>query len=278
MKIDAHVHAIDAGFDENGKQIRPLFPCWRGTDPQAIIERSRGMGVVRAVQVDPPEIVFETHEAFGDYIVPIPQIRLDKETPEDIDELFKRGAKGIKFIAPAHPYGDDRYFKHYQAVADNHGLAVFHTGYLLKVLFEPGGILERDTYTDISCMRPVTLDRIARAFPELKIMMAHFGNPWWEEARLVLNQNKNIYADLSGGTAYKRDMEMWRQIFAPNGLLDVNTFGKLCFATDGEPFMPSYEQTIKTFNEFHDRLYKLLKVPNEIIEKIEYENMNSLLE
>ena len=49
-------------------------------------------------------------------------------------------------------------------------------------------------------MKRIYLDHIARLFPRLNIIGAHFGNPWWEEAWTMLKSNDNIYADLSGGT------------------------------------------------------------------------------
>ncbi len=268
---------MDAKTDVSGQPVPPLFPGWRGTDPGFWLEKYQTMGIERMVLLDPPDITFATAKAFGDFIIPVPQIDLETDSPETIDALFKQGAKGIKLIAPAHPYGDDRYFKHYQAILDNNGLAVFHTGYLINGMFEPGGVLGRKTWSDITHMRPATLDRIARAFPKLKILMAHFGNPWWEEAWKVLSSNANIYADFSGGTAYRRDLEMWRQIFAPNGTLDVRAVSKLCFATDGSPFADNYAEQYQEFCEFYDRFSKILKLPEEIIEKINHVNIENLI-
>ena len=278
MRIDGHVHAMDAGRDAEGRLVGPLRVSWRNADPKTIIAANKAIGIQRVVQVDPPELCFATAEAFGDFAVPVPQINLDRDTPATIDAFFQRGAKGIKFIAPAYAYSDDRYMKHYQAVLDNHGLAVFHTGYLANGVFGPGGVIERDTYADITLMRPAFLDRIARFFPKLKMMLAHFGNPWWEEAWKVVSANPNIYADLSGGTAYRRELEMWRWLFAPNGILDVNVVSRLCFATDGDAFISAYAEQVSLFDDFHERLYERLKLPDELIEKINHGNIETLIQ
>ena len=45
---------------------------------------------------------------------------------------------------------------------------------------------------------PIHLDDVAVDFPELKIVMCHFGNPFLPEAAAVMEHNKNVYADLSG--------------------------------------------------------------------------------
>lgn len=45
---------------------------------------------------------------------------------------------------------------------------------------------------------PLYLDDVAVDYPDLKIVMCHFGNPFLSEAAAVLERNKNVYADLSG--------------------------------------------------------------------------------
>lgn len=42
------------------------------------------------------------------------------------------------------------------------------------------------------------LDDIAVDYPELRIVMCHFGNPFLAEAAAVMEPNRNVYADLSG--------------------------------------------------------------------------------
>jgi len=46
--------------------------------------------------------------------------------------------------------------------------------------------------------RPLFLDDIAVAYPTLKIVMAHIGQPFYDEAAAVLYKNKNVVADGSG--------------------------------------------------------------------------------
>lgn len=45
---------------------------------------------------------------------------------------------------------------------------------------------------------PLHLDEVAVDFPELTIVMCHFGNPFLSEAAAVMEHNQNVYADLSG--------------------------------------------------------------------------------
>jgi len=244
--------------------------------PEQYVRESVEHGVDRVLLLDPAEVAFALRDIFGDYVIPAPMIDPDATTPEDIDGLFSRGAAGIKFIGPMHSYGDNRYFPLYEVIRDHQALAVFHTGYLAPALFVPGALMGREDHIDITHMRPAAIDRIARAFPDLKILMAHFGNPWWEEAWKMIASHRNIYADLSGGTAYRRSMNMWAEIFAPNGRLDTASFGKLCFGTDGQSFVPGDHGPERIF-EFYDELYDRLQVPDELREKVDRGNMLTLI-
>jgi predicted TIM-barrel fold metal-dependent hydrolase len=64
---------------------------------------------------------------------------------------------------------------------------IFHTGLLMEGL---PGLLRQ--------VQPLNIDDVASKFPKLKIIMAHFGNPWITDAAAVLFRNKNVYVDLSG--------------------------------------------------------------------------------
>lgn len=46
--------------------------------------------------------------------------------------------------------------------------------------------------------RPDTLDDLAIDFPELKIIAAHFGFPWFYEALAVVQKNANVYFNIAG--------------------------------------------------------------------------------
>lgn len=279
MRINSHAHGMHADRDPvTGKLRPPLRPIWKsGTvTPGDYVRESLEHGVDRVLLLDPPEVTFPLRDIFREYVIPAPMVDPDTTTPEDIAGFFSRGAAGVKFIAPGASYGDDAYLPLYDVIRAHHGLAVFHTGYLVTGMFEPGGLMNRSTIVDITDMRPAALDRVARAFPKLKILMAHFGNPWWEEAWKMISSHPNIYADLSGGTAYRRSMDMWRQIFAPNGRLDAASFGKLCFGTDGQAFVPGNHGPQAIF-DFYEELYDRLHVPDDLRERVDRGNMLDLI-
>ncbi len=303
MRIDAHVHAMHAEMGPEGRRIPPLMSPWRepGFTTEELLIRSGGVpvreypsdvtpipaeehiarhrsrNIERVILLDPPDITFEIQRVFGDFVMACPQIRLDETTPADIDAILDLGAIGIKFIAPMHPYGSDCYLPLYRAVRNRNALAIFHTGYLAHHFFDPGGVLPRPTQININHMRPSELDRVARVFPELKIMIAHFGNPWWEETYALIKNNKNTFADFSGGSAYKRSLAFWREMFAPDGNLDVKCVSKLCYAADGWMFhVGIFEDT--PLQQFYDRLYETLGLPHDLRQLIDRDNILRLVD
>jgi predicted TIM-barrel fold metal-dependent hydrolase len=60
----------------------------------------------------------------------------------------------------------------------------------------------RTINTTMEHQRPVYLDRIGREFPDLKLIIAHLGHPWVDEAIAVVAKHPNFYAELSGWAAH----------------------------------------------------------------------------
>lgn len=112
----------------------------------------------------------------------------------DVDRLAARGFRGLKFIRPYHPYDHDLYMPVYER-AQACGLpTLFHTG-----LYRPSSHDAEQRRPILANMNPVTLDRVARSFPALKIVMAHMGTSLWRSEGFILAQlHPNLYADLAG--------------------------------------------------------------------------------
>jgi len=71
-------------------------------------------------------------------------------------------------------------------------------------------------------------------------------------------------------------MNMWHDIFAPNGKLDTAAISKICFATDGQCFIPG-EYGAPKVGKFYDQLFDVLKIPAELQEKINRGNILQLI-
>jgi len=245
MRIDVHVH---------GDMDKLAVP------PEQYVARCRALGIERIGLIEGPESVFAAHEALPDFVIPIVRADIDVVTAAQLHEHMEAGAAGIKFIDPQFSYGDTRYDPLYAAISERGKVAVFHTGYLGRSF----GAHSRPT--DITLMRPAAVDCLSRRHPDLKIIMAHYGNPWWEEAWKIAWSTPNVYADLSGGTAFKRSLLMWRETLAPNGKLDEEGVGKLLFATDVGYF--EGEPDVKPYFEFYDALLEAVGATETLRERV----------
>ncbi len=157
--------------------LSPLPPCFEAPGHKAVMEAS---------------------EKYPERIIPFGYIRLGKDGPEFVENLYKQGFKGLKIHTPPSNYDDKEFYPVYQK-AEELGLPIlFHTG-VIGVKSEKG----KEKY-DVSSarVRPIFIDTIAKAFPNLNIIMAHLGMPWYDEAAMVLRYNPNVYTDLTIGSGY----------------------------------------------------------------------------
>jgi predicted TIM-barrel fold metal-dependent hydrolase len=72
-------------------------------------------------------------------------------------------------------------------------ITLFHTGTSGMGAGQPGGQGIRLDYA-----RPIRLDAVAAAFPELQVVAAHFGFPWHLEMLAIGLHKTNVWIDISG--------------------------------------------------------------------------------
>lgn len=65
----------------------------------------------------------------------------------------------------------------------------------LPILFHQG--TSPVQFADLDFAHPRHMDRIATAFPNLKVIMAHIGHPWQIDCIVVIRKHPNVYADIS---------------------------------------------------------------------------------
>jgi predicted TIM-barrel fold metal-dependent hydrolase len=71
--------------------------------------------------------------------------------------------------------------------------------YDLPLIFHSGDTLAGVvTNPKLKYSHPLQVDDVAVDFPELKIIIAHMGNPWLVDCAEVMYKNPNVYADISG--------------------------------------------------------------------------------
>jgi predicted TIM-barrel fold metal-dependent hydrolase len=254
MRIDSHAH---------GSAVRLTV------SPKAYIKRCQKEGIDGVVLIAEPEPLLATKKKMGKFVIPVALIEMDKTGVGEVQRLFDRGARGIKFIRPQHPYGDERYYPLYEAVKERDGVAVFHTGYLMHDPdYSPKWRVKLDD------MRTWHIDTIERNVPHLRVLMSHFGNPHWEECWKMMWSHPTVYADLSGGTAIHRSMLLWREMFAPNGQLMPDCLGKLCFGSDVSYFCERHN--FEPYIRFYERLFDEVGAPPALREEANSGNILSL--
>jgi hypothetical protein len=86
--------------------------------------------------------------------------------------------------------------------------------------------------------RPILLDEVALRFPELRIVIAHMGHPWFGEAIAVVRRHPHVYADVSALVGRR-----WLLYQALVEAIEYRVEHKLLFGTD-YPFFTA-RQTIE---------------------------------
>ena len=215
-------------------------------------------------QYDQPgnEAIREAFERYPDVIVGMGYIRLGIDGPDLVDRLRDQGFGGAKVINPRKNYNDKDYYPIYERLARWGMPILFHTGVVAR-LPKDG---QFDTASDR--MRPIFLDGIARAFPELTLIGAHLGVPWFDEACCVAAVNPNVYFDLSGVAG--------RFVDRPAGFFEAWIYldrakPKLMFGVDG-----NYEKIPEAI-EANRKLLKAWDFSDDMLGQALYGNMARIL-
>ena len=114
---------------------------------------------------------------------------------QELDRIAELGLKGVKLHPSLQAFApnEEKYWPLYEKCQDLGLIALFHTGTSGIGAGQPGGQGIR-----IDLARPILLDAPAAAFPDLKIIAAHFGYPWHLELLAMALHKTNIYIDISG--------------------------------------------------------------------------------
>ena len=253
--IDAHAHLLDLPnyvdqlintMDENSidkcciSGLGKLFNC---VDNE---------GVSKAIDKYPDRLI-------GSYF-----IRPGINTNKDIKIAHDEGFRLIKDTIPTKPYDDLEYYPLWETIQE----------YNLPVLFHTGVITIPNTFHNqqISSwsMHPMRVEQIANSFPDLKIIIAHLGVHWNDDAVELLRMRSNVFADLTG------EPDGWRvrvdAIGIKHWLWWPNAFKKIIFGTDVH-----YEKIPLILNQDNARLDRY-NIDQETRELIFSKNILTLME
>lgn len=164
-----------------------------------------------------------------DRLFPIITVEPSRKHVEESLELAKANkgyAKGFKILLgyfPLYPY-DEVYSKIYDYAEKEDLPVMFHTG---------------DTATSTGSLehaRPLALDVVANNRPNLKIVICHFGNPWFQETAEIIYKHPKVYADISGlftvGARYTRNYVNYLSRVLSEAIYFVGKADKIIFGTD----------------------------------------------
>ncbi len=182
-------------------------------------------------------------------------IRLGQHETADVDRLADMGLAGLKFHAPLQPYDTPEYFAVYERAQALRMPCLFHTG-----IFTPPQPAPGQRFRSENC-RPIYLESIAQEFPDLKMICAHLGVCWNDEAAAICRIFQNIYVDLSGrvdGWRSSKTIEWFRQMFYWPTAHEKILFGSDVHADEIEPTLVDHRRIFEGMRWSEEQIRNVL--------------------
>ncbi len=253
--IDAHQH-----FSPTPGYVDRLLASYRPRNAMACVNGwRREYGAIAEAARKHPETV-------------IPYGRLsvdDANALADVDYFAANGARGIKLHSPQRDWDDDRYLPIYERITKHGLMALFHTG------INAGGYAR---------MRPSLLLTISARFPELYILGAHLGNPWYAEAAEVARVRPRVYWDVTGSTLIKKENDLksfkeylWWEGPTNHSPAEGHAFEKVLFGTDEQPGLEARGMGLDNMLGRYEDLFDACGVPEAVRRKSFGETMARIL-
>jgi uncharacterized protein len=269
MIIDMHAHVgrykevWSPKFAEAMLQQFGKFPKWWGdrkpwrqedfdVDPDEFVRNMDRNGIDKSVvwglACKPfecrtsPEIVAQAVKLYPNRFIGFHTCDPAGYPDDNADELARAvkelGLQGVKIYAGYNNLApnDPQLFPVYQKAAELDIVVVVHTGYTCTHLGP-------ENYAPLMQQYPLLLEEVAATFPRLRLVMAHFANPWAEDAIQLMRKYDNVYVD----TAYGAFPLSWKV----NALVWAKNFGILHKVLWGSDYpLHSPEQSL----ELHRRM------------------------
>jgi predicted TIM-barrel fold metal-dependent hydrolase len=131
----------------------------------------------------------------------------------------------------------------------------------LPILFHQG--TSPVQFADLDYAHPRHIDRVAMAFPKLRMILAHMGHPWQIDCIVVIRKHPHVFADISANF-----YRPWSSYNAFRLATEWNVLHKLLFGSDFPIATP--QETMDALWRVNDVTEgtKLPRVPEEELEKI----------
>lgn len=206
------------------------------------------------------------NEVIADYVRTDPDrlegwASVDPNDPDCVDQLdhcvHELGLKGLK-VAPVYQHWDPREPKNWKLFERCVELD-------LPVMIHQGTTYPRRAKLEWG--RPLQLEPLAMALPDLRMIIAHLGHPWEEEVVALVRKSPNLYTDVSA--LHFRPWRFWQAMITA---FEYGVTHKLLFGSD---FPNAATQVaidgLRDVNAVVGGT-PLPKVPGEVIESILSEN------
>lgn len=129
-------------------------------------------------------------------------------------DLGLRGIKLMPMYAGFDP-GDEAFDPLWRYASDQGLPVLLHTGTTFV------------SQAPIEYARPMLADKVARRYPELRMILAHLGHPYEGECIAVIRKHPNVYADVSA--LHYRPFQLWRALML---VQEYGVWDKLLFGSD----------------------------------------------
>ncbi|MEN8227282.1 MAG: amidohydrolase family protein [Bacteroidota bacterium] len=181
-------------------------------------------------------------DEYGNRILGFAGVALTRQrvsSVKDIERFKDQGFVGLKFCDAGYPYDHEIFFPLYEKALELEMPIVFHSGWL--AVGDP--VEDREMGVEADNMRVMTLDKVARWFPDLNMIAAHLGSPDRIQALEQLRYYKNFHCDFCGGGGSKSWVRSTLAPMLPPAGLETDMsnpsenqalfwFTKMCFGTD----------------------------------------------
>ncbi|MGA8664690.1 MAG: amidohydrolase family protein [Thermoplasmata archaeon] len=203
--LDYTVPGLLAEMDTAGIESGLAIPVFEGPTPKESLQESVEKARASRGRLRPVATVF-----------PGPEGRAGVEavvaTWDAVPDLA-----AIKLFPGYHPF-----YPHHPALAPVYECAARRH---LPVLIHQGDTLAPQGLLKFA--RPIEVDEVAVQYRDVRFVLCHFGNPWFEEAAELVYKNPNVYADTSGLLAHPGTPYFDRMVARARGLIQgaLDTIG-----------------------------------------------------
>jgi predicted TIM-barrel fold metal-dependent hydrolase len=184
----------------------------------------------------------------------------DPDALQKVDEAAEMGLQGIKLSPPYqdfHPHSPEAWAL-YRRANDLNLFLIFHQGWV----FDPRCMIEN--------ANPILLDRVAGAFPNMKIIIAHLGQPWIWETISVMIRRKNVFTDLSA-----RLGKPWQVYNGLMSAMEYNVCDRILFGSDFPILTP--QDSLEKLLSLNRTLPGVPPIPENVLRSIATERPLSLV-